>query len=52
MQTSFLLTKGVIQTAESVALEGYNGLKEGKSVEFLGTSNRILAYAVKVLPRK
>lgn len=50
MQTSRLMT-GNLLDAETVARAGYRGLMRGKTVVIPGVRNRLLAFAVRLLPR-
>ena len=50
METSRLMT-GNLLDAETVARAGYRGLMRGKTVVIPGVRNRLLAFAVRLLPR-
>jgi len=52
MEDSKLVRGKEIMTAEEVARSGYAGLMKGKTVVIPGMSNKMLAQAVRFLPRK
>jgi short-subunit dehydrogenase len=46
------LVRGKIDTAESVAQQGFNGLMRGKRVIVTGCMNKIMASSVRFMPRR
>ena len=52
MEESKLVRGKEIMTAEEVARTGYAGLMKGKTIVIPGMSNKMLAQAVRFLPRK
>jgi len=52
MEESKLVRGKEIMTAEEVARAGYDGLMKGKTVVIPGVSNKMLAQAVRFLPRR